>query len=186
MEKEISLVTINPETGERSMPEETTEVLRRAFGLEQAVATMANNTADMEQRNLFGGLDKLQIFGVPIGQALGGGTVALLTSEALEAALPDDSNNVMRGLIKLLAGGAMVQFMSGLVGRGLSRTAALFLAFDATRDIIPLDQWIRDLIGAVTPGGASQPKTPVRQYDTPPANGDMLDQQLEGLLSTIR
>jgi hypothetical protein len=234
---ELNLITVDPETGKRTIPEETARALSRAFATEQEVSKLSENAQavmaqdhylssteaaidklsdkleasleqirhstenghnyhgsendlelDMRQTHLFGGLAKLEVFGVPVGSALGGGTVALLTSEILEATLPDNSSNITRGLLKLLAGGAMVQFMSGLVGKGLSRTAATFLAFDATRDLIPLDQWIRNLINTVTPAQASQPKpfvSPAPSKQAVPAGPSLMDAQLERLLSSI-
>lgn len=234
---ELNLLTVDPETGKRTIPEDTAKALSRAFATEQEVGRLADNAqasmaqdnyasstqaateklsdkleaslaqmhqpeegtrtgervevgrqAEFEQNQLLGGLAKLEVFGVPVGNALGGGTMALLTSEVLEAALPDNSNNITRGLIKLLAGGAMVQFMSGFVGKGLSRTAATFLAFDATRDLIPLDQWITKLINAVTPAQAGQPKpysNPAPSKQPAPAGPNLMDAQLERLLSSI-
>ncbi|MBN1370171.1 MAG: hypothetical protein JW954_08060 [Dehalococcoidaceae bacterium] len=234
---ELNLLTVDPETGKRTIPEETARALSRAFATEQEVSKLSGNAQavmaqdhyltstqaaieklsdkleasmeqmhhpaennqsnqgiedklelNMKQNHLLGGLARLEIFGVPVGSALGGGTVALLTSEILEAALPDNSSNITRGLLKLLAGGAMVQFMSGLVGKGLSRTAATFLAFDATRDLIPLDQWIRNLINTVAPAQASQPKPympPAPSKQAVPAGPNLMDAQLERLLSSI-
>lgn len=76
----------------------------------------SSDEIDMQNR-FFSGLSRMEILGVPVGSALGGGTVALLTSEMLEAALPDNSSNITRGFLKLFCGGAMVQFISGLAGK---------------------------------------------------------------------
>ncbi|MEX2599278.1 MAG: hypothetical protein WD533_06445 [Dehalococcoidia bacterium] len=154
------LTTIDPQTGRQVLNGDVlTKLIAKHQAEQRAAAAQDVPVAEMAQARggLLGGLGDIQIFGVEVGRALGGGSIALLASEVIDGFLNvakdadgriiDQQQAIMSGLVKLTAGGFLTQFVSGFVGRDLSNTAALFLAFDAVRDILPLDDLVRNLLG---------------------------------------
>lgn len=142
--------------------------------------------AQMEQARILGGIENIQVFGIPVGTALLGGTTAFLVSEILDGVI--DQGSTTAGLVKLAASGAIIPVFGGMFGREATRSAAMFLAYDAFRNLLPIDDWIGDLVGNLTPGAASQrysgrqssPQVPnVDTQPWGPSNGDALDHALE-------
>jgi len=106
----------------------------------------------LEQRGLLGGLERVSIGDVKVGHALLGGATATVISEIISGLSPGlggggMNNNLVAGVMKIGAAGVFGKALSGVVGRESSQAAMLFLAYDAMRDVIPLDQWINQLLG---------------------------------------
>ncbi len=99
---------------------------------------------------VLGGIDRIEVLGIPVGRAVIGGTSALLVGEVLDGLFPadprnkDDSNR--RSLIKFLAAWALAQFGPKLMGKEAATLGAGLLAFEAARDLLPID----DLVGKFT------------------------------------
>ena len=151
----MEIEKMDPATGERRLSPEFESVLadlykRHRSDQDEAEREKRPATVAVSQAGVLSGLSDLQFFGIPVGEALGGGAVAFIVGEVLQGVLGDDEdedNQVMRGVVKLIAGGALVTTLSGFLGPGLARAGAMFLAFDAARDIFPVDNLIRDLLG---------------------------------------
>jgi len=58
-------------------------------------------------------------------------------------------------VIKIIAAGFLAKPLAGVVGKPATDAALLFLTYDAVRDIIPLDNWIRNFF----PGGGGSVAT---------------------------
>jgi len=84
---------------------------------------------------------------IPVGDALLGGASATLVSELITGFV---GGGVMGALVKLVAGNMLAGAFSGVMGRGATDSARLFISYDAIRDLIPIDQWVQQLLGGVT------------------------------------
>lgn len=122
--------------------------------------------APLGQQGFISGLSDFRIAGVPIGLGLVGGTAATLISEVVEGLVPAERGDVLAAVVKLAAGGALAGPLSGFLGRQAAEVAMTFLAFDAARDLIPLDDWVRNLVARFRPAPQSQV---LRQLDAAPA-----------------
>ncbi len=104
---------------------------------------------EVEQKQL-GGLAEVQIMGIPLGQAAIGGGIALLISELVDGiiggAVTDRLGETWGpALIKGGSAWAVKQWLPGVIGAKAADTAALFLAWEAIRSLVPIDEWIKDL-----------------------------------------
>lgn len=97
---------------------------------------------EVEQRQL-AGITGFQIAGIPVGSAAVGGFIALLTSEVIDGLLA--GRNVPEAFAKLIGAWAVKQWGSRWVGAEAAADAAKFLAFDAVRSFIPLDEWVQKI-----------------------------------------
>jgi hypothetical protein len=115
---------------------------------------------DAEQK-LLGGIDKLKVGNIPIGESLIGGTVAGIISSIVSGAVSGSVGNMGGGLIapiiKLVGGVFVANSLRGFIGTGGTSTAKLFLTYDALRDVLPLDSIIA---GVIPKFSAGQPATP--------------------------
>jgi len=102
--------------------------------------------AELAQVGVLEGIDKFEIAGIKVGAGLIGGTTALLTTSVVDGFVTQ--SGFTAALIKLIAAGGLVQFGSGILGKTATTYASAFIAFDVVRTLIPLDQWIQDLMGA--------------------------------------
>ena len=108
---------------------------------------------------------KIQFAGVHVGDAVLGGSVALLIAEVISGFMPA---NIGGGkfnsavLVKIIAALGAVKFGPRFIGKDASQAAGLILAFDAARQLIPIDTTIQRITGAVrgATGGDRRRRTP--------------------------
>ena len=115
--------------------------------------------AKMEEKaGVLGGITEMTVWDIPVGQAAVGGFVAVLASELIDGFLAKQSL-MTRGVVKLAAAGAVVKW-GGVLGNTGKKAVALLLAFDALRDIVPIDLWAQKAAtaasGVVTQRGLVQ------------------------------
>jgi len=96
----------------------------------------------IEQRQL-AGIAGFQIAGIPFGAAAVGGTVALLTAEIIDGLLA--GKNVPEAFAKAIGAWAVKNWGARLVGSEAALDAAKFLAFDAVRSFVPIDEWVKKI-----------------------------------------
>ena len=111
----------------------------------------------LEQRTeagILAPITDIEVFGMPLGQAAVGGGIALFATELIDAFItaPPEGVPMTRVLVKGVAGFAMVQFLSGPLGPDAAKVAAMFLGFSLLRDLLPIDQWIRNLVKGIKGG----------------------------------
>ena len=95
------------------------------------------------------GIAKMDVMGVPIGQAAIGGFVAVLATEMVDGFL-SKQGAMTRGLAKLVAAFAAAKYGKKLVGDSGSKAVALLITFDALRDFIPFDVYAQKLTSKIT------------------------------------
>jgi hypothetical protein len=130
-----------------------------------------DSTVDMAQRGFFSGLGGAKIGDIPVGDALLGGASATLVTEVVDGFV---GGGVMGAMVKLVVGNLAAGMFSGVLGRNATDSARLFITYDAIRDLIPVDQWTRQLVGGVGIGGSGvdQSQPPVNVPYT--GNGSVL------------
>jgi hypothetical protein len=106
----------------------------------------------LAQRGILSGFGGMKFGAIPVGDALLGGASATLVSELISGFV---GTGVMGAMVKLVAGNMLAGAFSGMLGRGATDSARLFITYDAIRDLLPLDQWVGQLMGGVT-GGITQ------------------------------
>lgn len=125
------------------------------------IASIANKIRDVE------------VLGIPLGEAVLGGGSALIVSELTDAIITPRLPNVPVAALK--AGEAFVVSRWGhrVVGAGGARIATLFLTYEAIRALIPLDDWIKQLIERITGsiGGGGGVETTSSSESSPSSTG---------------
>lgn len=121
--------------------------------LKKADLLSSGEKAEMEQAmaGILAPITQIEVFGMPLGEAAIGGGLALFTTELIDAFItkPPDGVPFTRVLVKGVAAFAMVNFLSGPLGGGAAKTAALFLGFSLIRDLLPIDDWIRNIVKGI-------------------------------------
>jgi len=107
----------------------------------------SDDSVALAQRGFLSGFGGVRFGDVPVGDALLGGASATLVSEVISGFI---GQGVMGALVKLVAGNMLAGAFSGILGRGATDSARLFITYDAIRDLIPLDQWVSQIMGGVT------------------------------------
>jgi len=135
-----------------------------------------------EVEDIGGSLESLvrtEVWDIPVGQALVGGFVAVFLSELTDGFMATSSATT-RALIKGGLAGASVKWGKKLFGATGAKAIALLLAFDAIRDLTPMDQWADQLAtkisGALPAGGLASRETELqalRSQTTQPGAGAM-------------
>lgn len=127
------------------------------------------------------GITDLKVWDVPVGQAAVGGFVAVIGSELVDGFFANQQPMTL-GVIKLASAGILAKWGGRLLGSAGSKAAAIILAYDGIRQILPLDEWAGNLVGAVTArtggglagkaGMTKEKKTPavIRQAESVVAN----------------
>jgi hypothetical protein len=130
----------------------------------------ATPNVDLAQKGLFAGLGDTKLGGIPIGPALLGGASATLVTEVIDGIV---GGGIMGALAKLVVGNMAAGMFSGFLGRPATDAARLFISYDAIRDILPVDQWTRQLVGGIGgAAGVAQSQPPVNVPYT--GNGSVL------------
>lgn len=102
------------------------------------------DSLELAQRGILSGFGGLRFGQIPVGDALLGGASATLVSELISGFV---GQGVMGAMVKLIAGNMLAGAFSGVMGRGATDSARLFITYDAIRDILPLDVWVNQLLG---------------------------------------
>ncbi len=119
--------------------------------IETAEEVKAKDKAEMEQ---LGGITKLEVWDIPLGQALVGGFTAVVASELIDGFLAAQSSTI-KGFVKLVGAGVAVKWGSRLLGSTGAKAVAILLAYDGLRMIIPMDEWANRLatgVSGIMPG----------------------------------
>lgn len=111
------------------------------------VASLAKKISDVE------------VLGIPLGEAVLAGGSALIVSELTDAIVTPRLPTVPIAAIK--AGEAFVVSRWGyrVLGTSGARLASIILTYDAFRALVPLDDWIKQLIEKITGGGGTSAAT---------------------------
>lgn len=128
--------------------------------LAEIIPAVKTETAKLEDA----GVSSMQVFGLPVGQAVVGGFVAVFATELVDGLMAKQQAYV-RGGVKLGAAWAINKWGKKIpfLGDGGVKAVALLLTFDAVRDFIPIDQYAQKaaakLSGTVANAGLAGPKT---------------------------
>jgi len=128
-------------------------------------------------------ITEMEIFGMPLGQAAVGGGIALMATELIDAFItaPPTGVPMTRVLVKGVAGFAMIQFLGGALGADVARVAAMFLGFSLLRDLLPIDEWIRNIVKGMAGAGTTNNPTTT---ETNPAGSNGHSQDAMTVLAT--
>ena len=139
----------------------TMEDVQKLFEAQPKAEVITTEEAEKEvaehERTMTGVFDQalnFEVAGIQVGKAAVGGFAAIFASELVDGFASTQSENV-RGMIKIGVGWGMVAFASKWLGKTLTTSAALFLTFDALRDLTPLNEWAANLADKIT--GTSAP-----------------------------
>lgn len=142
-------------------------ILGRVDGLEAKLAELGKADPDPDpdailKKGIFDDIMSFEVWGVPVGQAAVGGFVAIFASELIDGFMANQQP-WQRGLVKLGAAGIAGMWGKRLLGSTGSKAVALLLAFDALRDLSPIDSWADQLAegisGRETTAGLAGPQT---------------------------
>lgn len=87
---------------------------------------------------------RFEVMNVPVGQAILGGFTAVMTTEIIDGFLITQTPLVTGG-VKLVAAAIAGGFGKQLLGKTGATAAALLIAFDGVRDILPIDTWAKSI-----------------------------------------
>ena len=110
-------------------------------------AKESTESLDLAQRGIMSGFGGMKFGNIPIGDALLGGASATLVTEVISGFV---GTGITGALVKLVAGNMLAGMFSGVMGRGATDSARLFITYDAIRDIVPIDTWTSQILGGVT------------------------------------
>jgi hypothetical protein len=105
--------------------------------------------AEVAKEGAVEGIAKMKVWDVPLGEGLLGGGMAVFASELVDGFFASQSSTTL-GFIKLVASGVIVKWGGKLLGSTGSKAAAVILAYDGIRQIVPLDEWVGNLVGGIT------------------------------------
>ena len=142
------------------------------------VKTAAEVAAEAEKAKLeqLAGITNMEVWDIPVGQALIGGFVAVFSSELIDGFLSAQSA-MIRGVVKLVGAGVAAKWGSRLLGSTGSKAVALLLAYDGIRSLIPIDEWASRLAGGIKPltGAGLGGKAGLERERKPGGNGHKAD-----------
>ena len=102
-----------------------------------------------EPAGIMEGITGFQVWDIPVGQVLVGGSIAVFATELLDGFLGKQRVEI-RGLIKLVGAGASVKYLSKPLGGAASQALALLLAYDGLRDIVPFDTFVKGITAKIS------------------------------------
>jgi len=105
--------------------------------------------AELEEAGALAGITSMEVWDIPIGKAIIGGFVAVVGSELIDGFLAGRGEMVL-GITKLVAAGAVVKWGSGLLSKNGATAVALLLAYDGIRHVLPIDQYAHRLASGVS------------------------------------
>jgi hypothetical protein len=131
-------------------------------------AVVEDPKAELEAKSAFDDIMKFEFWGIPIGEAAVGGFVAILASELVDG-FAATWEPWQRGLLKFGVAGASAMWGKKILGSTGSKAVALLLAFDALRDMTPIDSWADQIAekisGTVTDAGLAGPMRSGKMID---------------------
>ena len=167
-------------------------ILSRVDGLDVKLAELGKSDPDPDpsaemKKGIFDDIMSFEVWNIPVGQAAVGGFVAIFASEIIDGFMANQQP-WQRGLVKLGAAGVAGMWGKRLLGSTGSKAVALLLAFDAIRDLSPIDSWADQLAegisGTVTTAGLAGPQTGGRPVNvntaTRPVGGQSFYSQAMG------
>ena len=115
----------------------------------EKVAALEDSAKMEDARGMLGNITSFEVWDIPVGQAVIGGFVAVITSELVDGFLAAQSTTI-KGVVKLVAAGAVVKFGSKLLGSTGSKAVAILLAYDGIRMLLPIDEYANKFAGQLT------------------------------------
>ena len=126
-------------------------ILEGVKGLDARLAELGKSVleekdpeASLGGKGFLDGIMDFDFQGIPIGQAAVGGFAAIFASELVDGFMADRVA-WQRGLVKLAVAGIAAKWGKRVLGSTGAKTVALLLAFDAIRDLSPIDSWADQL-----------------------------------------
>ena len=132
---------------------ELNETAKKVLVKPEDIKSAEDLKAEAEKAKLeqpLAGITKMEVWDIPVGQALIGGFIAVFSSELIDGFLSAQSG-MIRGVVKLVGAGVAAKWGSGLLGSTGSKAVALLLAYDGIRSLIPIDEWASRLAGGIKP-----------------------------------
>ena len=155
------------------MAEELTTLNKDDIREEVKAALESFDTDDSDdtlEKGMFTSVSSMKVAGIPVGQALVGGVVAVAAGEGVDLLMAPVKGQLGKWgppVTKLAAAWVTVKYLSKWIGKDSANTAALFLGYDAIRDVVPFDQMIRDAIPGHSHGEfGNRGLTAVQQAET--------------------
>ncbi len=87
-----------------------------------------------------GGITNMEVWDIPLGQALVGGFVAVFASELVDGFLASQGGTT-KAIVKLVGAGVAVKWGSRFLGSTGAKAVAILLAYDGLRMLLPIDEW---------------------------------------------
>jgi len=128
----------------------TDEIGGKLNEFSEKLSSEPEQTAELEQGGAVEGLTRMEVWDIPVGEALVGGFVAVFGSELIDGLLAKQSGMV-KGITKLVGAGVAAKWGRGLLGSTGSKAVALLLAYDGIRSLVPVDEWAGKAAGMITP-----------------------------------
>ena len=131
--------------------------------------------ADMEKAGMLDSVESNKVLGIPLGDAVVGGGLALILSDLVTAVLNPTSLGVPAGATQLVLAWLVANYGKKWLGQSTANLSAAFLAFEGIRDIIPIDTWLTKALsrikGFIPSANTSQdhPPAPQQHDDSPSA-----------------
>lgn len=94
------------------------------------------------------GISKMQVWDIPLGQAVVGGFSSVLVSELIDGFFAKQSVSV-QGVVKLAVAGATIKWGSKILGKTGAIAMAILLTYDGVRQLLPIDEYAGKVSGAV-------------------------------------
>ena len=148
-------MVMNNEQLSRVMKAEIAEAMRGFDSdtiSDKVAAKMAKPAPEVAklEAGMMAGIKKMEIFDIPVAQVLGGGFVAIVASELVDGFLLAQTKQV-KGIVKGIGAIGFAKFGRKIpVVGGMAGTIALLLAFDAARDLLPIDEWGAQIATRIT------------------------------------
>lgn len=101
------------------------------------------------RKGFFDDIMNFQVWGIPVGGAVLGGFIAVLATELIDGFMANQKP-WQRGLVKLAVAGVAGKWGKRFLGDTGSKAVAILVAFDAIRDLTPIDSWAAQLSGKVS------------------------------------
>ena len=105
--------------------------------------------AEMAEAGMLTGITNMKVWDIPVGEAVVGGVAAVFATEIIDGVLYKQGP-IVRGLVKAAGAGAVMKWGQGVLGSTGAKAVALLMAFDAVRDILPLDNYAKQVANKVT------------------------------------
>lgn len=115
------------------------------------------------------GLDDIKLFDValPVGSALLGLPTGVIVGEVIDGFIPrrtaDNSINFMNVAAKGVGAWGMLSFGRNLVGKQAATFAAAALLLQVLSTVLPIDEWVSNIVNAVSGIGKAKEEEPLTE-----------------------